>query len=200
MFEKIVYTVGHSNGSFEHLLSLLKGHEITAVADVRSHPYSRPNPQFDRDTLSNALRKAGLHYVFLGSELGARVSDSNYHRNGRVQYELLATTDFFRAGINRILKGVETQRIALLCAEKEPLACHRCILIGRHLRALDLPVRHILHDGSLEDHDASINRLVQQLGISDKQLFHDRDDVIAMAYALQSERIAFVPRRVPRPA
>jgi uncharacterized protein (DUF488 family) len=200
MGENIVYTVGHSNHSFQQLLTLLKRHLITAVADVRSQPRSRHHPQFDQDALANSLRQSGLHYVYLGKELGARVSDPNLYRDGKVQYELVAKTDNFRAGIERIRRGMETQRIALLCAEKEPLACHRTILIGRHLRSLGLVVRHILHTGSLEDHDSSLLRLVQLLGISERHLFQSPDQIIETAYALQSERIAFSPKPASRPA
>jgi len=199
MGENVIYTVGHSNGSFEHLYTLLKQHSITAVADVRSQPRSR-HPQFDQDALAKSLRKSGVHYVFLGNELGARVTDASLYRDGKVQYELVAKTDNFRAGIERILKGMETQTIALLCAEKEPLACHRAILIGRHLRSRGLVVRHILHTGSFEDHDLSLVRLVQQLGISERHLFQSPNEIIAAAYALQAERIAFSPKPTSRPA
>jgi uncharacterized protein (DUF488 family) len=200
MGEKIVYTVGHSNHSFQQLLTLLKQNSITAVADVRSQPRSRHNPQFDQETLGKSLRKSNVHYVFLGNELGARVTDQNLYRDGRVQYELVAKTDNFRSGIERILKGMETQRIALLCAEKEPLACHRAILIGRYLRSMGLIVRHILHTGSYEDHDSAVVRLVQQLGISERHLFQSPDEIVAAAYALQADRIAFSPKPASKPA
>jgi uncharacterized protein (DUF488 family) len=200
MSEKAVYTIGHSNHAFGHFLSLLRQHSITAVADVRSQPRSRYNPQFDRDLMSKSLRNAGVRYVFLGNELGARVTDPKLYRGDKVQYELVAKTDFFRAGIERILKGMETQRIVLLCAEKEPLACHRTILIGRHLRSLGLKVRHILDTGACEDHDASLMRLVQQLRISENHLFQSPAEIIETAYALQGERIAFSPKPMSRPA
>ena len=200
MGETVVYTVGHSNHSFQQFLTLLKPHSITAVADVRSQPHSRYNPQFDQDTLAKSLRKCGVHYVFLGKELGARVSDPTLYRDGKAQYELIAKSDNFRAGIERILRGMETQRIALLCSEKEPLACHRTILIGRHLHSLGLVVRHILHTGSLENHDASLIRLVQLLGIAERHLFESPEDIFAAAYALQADRIAFSPKPVSRPA
>jgi uncharacterized protein (DUF488 family) len=195
-----VYTVGHSTWTFERFLSLLRPHAITVVADVRSQPHSRLNPQFNRDRIAKALQESGLRYVFLGKELGARVSDPSCYRDGKVQYELVAKTPIFARGIDRIRKGIETYRVALLCAEKEPLACHRTILIGRHLRGLNIAVRHILEDGSFEDHDASISRLVKMLRIPEADMFMTRDDVVSRAYAMQAERIAFSRDTISRPA
>ena len=65
-----VYTIGHSNGTVERLVGMLQQHGITAVADVRSRPYSRFNPQFNRESLAAALKASGLEYVFLGRNSG----------------------------------------------------------------------------------------------------------------------------------
>lgn len=189
--ENQVFTVGHSNWPLERLLGLVKLHAITAVADVRSHPHSRVNPQFNRDNLTKSLRLCGLRYVFLGRELGARVSDPSCYRDGKVQYDIVARTANFKTGIDRVLKGTVKYKIALLCAEKEPLACHRAILVGRHLRELNVSVQHILEDGSVEDHDDSIARLISMLKISEAHLFKTREEVISAAYAAQAERIAY---------
>ena len=198
--EDLVYTVGHSNWPLERFLGLVKQHAITAIADVRSQPYSRFNPQFNRENLTMSLREAGLRYVFLGKELGARVSDLSCYRDGKVQYELVAKTDNFRVGIDRVLKGIRSHRVALLCAEKDPLACHRAILIARYLRELNVAVRHILQDGTIEDHDASVARLVELLRIPGGDLFKSKSEVISTAYAVQAERIAFSEDRIPKPA
>ncbi len=131
--EKAIYTIGHSNGTSERLIDLLTQHGITAVADVRSHPYSRFNPQFNREEMADAFRNAGLAYVFLGQELGARSTDPACYRDGRAQYSLMMKTPLFERGIERLLAGMASFRVAILCAEKEPLACHRTILISRYL-------------------------------------------------------------------
>src|SRR3954454_7052667 len=150
----IVYTIGHSNGTVERLLELLRAHAITAVADVRSRPYSRFNPQFNREALASELKKCGLEYVFLGQELGARSDDPTCYRGGRAQYSLMAKTTVFEQGIQRLYAGMERFQVALMCAEKEPLACHRSILISRALEERGIRVKHILEDGSVEDHQA----------------------------------------------
>src|SRR5258708_27596008 len=147
---RIVYTIGHSNGTAERLLALLDQHGITAVADVRSQPYSRFNPQFNREELAGALKAAGIGYVFLGQELGARSADPACYRDGRAQYSLMVQTPVFARGIERLRAGMETHRVAILCAEKEPLTCHRTILIARYLHERNVVVHHILEDGAVE--------------------------------------------------
>jgi uncharacterized protein (DUF488 family) len=103
----MIYTVGHSNHSIERFLSLLQPHGITAVADVRSTPYSRFNPQFRREKLQASLAEAGMQYVFLGEELGARSQDPDcYDAEGRVSYSRLARTEQFRKGIQRLMTGM----------------------------------------------------------------------------------------------
>lgn len=124
-----LYTVGHSNHSFEKFISLLTANGVTAVADVRSRPFSRRHPQFNEERLAAALAQQGIAYVFLGRELGARPEDPSCYENGKVQYERLSATPAFKAGIERALAGAEKFRVALMCAEKEPLDCHRTLLV-----------------------------------------------------------------------
>lgn len=197
---RIVYTVGHSNGTAEHLLALLERHGITAVADVRSLPYSRFSPQFNREALAGALKNSGLEYLFLGQELGARSGDPACYREGRAQYALIAESPLFARGIERLLAGIENFRLAILCAEKEPLTCHRSILIARYLHERSVSVRHILEDGSLEDHEASLLRLLALHGMQENHLFHTRDELVALAYQKQAEQIEYSASQVSKPA
>lgn len=192
----IILTIGHSNGTSEHLLELLDQHGVTAVADVRSRPYSRFNPQFNRETLASELKKSGREYWFLGQELGARSEDRTCYRDGRAQYALIAQTALFKEGIERLRTSMETFRIVILCAEKEPLSCHRSILIARCLHEKGIAVRHILEDGSLEEHDALLARLLALHGIQENHLFHSRDELVAMAYEKQAEQIEYSASQV----
>src|SRR5579871_3326123 len=188
---EILYTIGHSNGSIERLIGLLQQHSITAVADVRSQPYSRFNPQFNREVLAGSLKESRLEYVFLGNELGARSDDPQCYRDGKAQYGLMAETETFKRGIARLLKGSERFRVAILCAEKEPLACHRGILISRHLQATGRQVVHILEDGSLENHEATVGRLLALHDLQENDLFRTRDELITLAYARQADQIQY---------
>ena len=196
----IIYTVGHSNGTAERLLDLLRKHDITAVADVRSQPYSRFNPQFNREDLAGALKKSGLEYAFLGQELGARSSDPTCYRDGRAQYSLIAKTLVFERGIARLLEGMEKFRVAILCAEKEPLVCHRSILVARYLHEKGVGVRHILEDGMLEDHEALQLRLMALHGIEEAHLFHTKDELVALAYEKQAGEIEYSASQASQPA
>jgi uncharacterized protein (DUF488 family) len=186
-----IYTVGHSTNTFDQLVSLLRLHEITAVADVRSQPYSRLNPQFNKEPFKAALKECGLSYVFLGDELGARSPDPNCYINGKVQYELLGQTAAFKIGLERLQTGATKFRVAMMCAEKEPLICHRTILVSRHLHDRGFNVRHILGTGDLEDHESSITRLLTLLRLPDADMFRTRAEIIAQAYTMQAERIAY---------
>jgi uncharacterized protein (DUF488 family) len=191
----MIYTVGHSNHPIERFLGLLQPHGITAVADVRSTPYSRFNPQFRREKLQAALGSVGIQYVFLGQELGARSQDpACYDSEGRVSYAKLARTELFRKGIARLRTGMADHRISLLCAEREPLECHRTILVARELVREGVPVTHILGDGSLESHEHALQRLAASLKLTATDLFSDSAELIEQAYELQAARIAYVKK------
>ena len=190
----IMYTIGHSTHSTEKLIELLTKHHVTAVADVRSQPYSRVNPQFNRETLCAELKTAGIAYVFLGRELGARATDKICYIDGKVQYDILARTALFQEGMTRLAQGLTSYRIALMCAERDPLTCHRAILVCRHLAARGIRTQHILEDGRLESHNEALMRLLAELGIAEGDLFRSRDELIAEAYSKRGQQIAYAER------
>lgn len=193
----VLYTLGHSTHTAEKVIELLRQHGVTAVADVRSQPYSRMNPQFNREAFCSRLKDAGLAYVFLGRELGARSEDRACYENGKVQYDRLARTPLFAAGLERILRGMRTMTIALMCAEKDPLTCHRAILVCRHLAERGVKIAHILEDGRLESHDDAVSRLLRELELPESDLFQSRDEVVDEAYARRGQQIAYVESRLP---
>lgn len=186
-----VYTIGHSTHPTENLIQLLAGHCVTAVVDVRSQPYSRINPQFNRESLRAELKTAGIAYVFLGRELGARAEDRGCYIDGQVQYDRLARTPLFQEGLARIAQGIGSHRVALMCAEKDPLTCHRAILVCRHLAVRGIMAQHILEDGRLESHEQAITRLLAELNIPDPDLFRTRDDLVIEAYSRRGKQIAY---------
>lgn len=167
---KQLFTIGHSNLGIDDFISLLHQYQITAIADVRSHPYSRYLPHFNKSTLQSTLANTGIRYVFLGQELGARPNDLSCYVNGKALYQKIAATELFSQGIHRILKGLETSKIALMCAEKDPITCHRTILVCQHLRKYGLEINHILNDGSLESHQHLEKRLLSLHGLDQSQL------------------------------
>jgi len=191
---KEIYTIGHSTHPIDEFIGLLKMHGINAVADVRSDPYSRYNPQFNRENVQPELKRHGIAYVFLGKELGPRSDDQGCYENGKVSYRRLARTTLFQDGLKRIRQGMGSYRIALMCSEKDPVACHRAILVCRHLRSDGIQILHILEDGSIEENDAVVKRLMELLNLSDKDLFTTSEEMVERAYDIQGEKIAFVPK------
>ena len=187
----ILYTIGHSTHSLERFVALLRQHGITALCDVRSMPYSRMNPQFNRENLRRSLQENEIAYVFLGKELGGRSEDPSCYVRGKVQYDCLARSTLFQKGLDRVRSGMRDFRLALMCAEKDPLECHRTILVARHLDALQIAIEHIMEDGSIESHGKALSRLVRQLHLPEHDLFRSREDVIEEAYRMQGERIAY---------
>jgi uncharacterized protein (DUF488 family) len=181
-----IYTVGHSNHALDHFLSLLKTHDITAVADVRSTPYSRRNPQFNREPLKDAIQAQGMAYVPLEDQLGGRPRDPALWRFERPDYERIALTPNFCEGLSRIEKGSATQRIAIMCAERDPLDCHRCLLVARALKERGQPVMNILGDGTLEPHDATEARLMQWAKLGSADMFDAPETRLADAYRKRS--------------
>ena len=191
-----VLTIGHSTHSIDAFIALLRQHGVTALADVRSAPYSRFNPQFNKEALALSLKAHGIKYVFLGRELGARSNDRSCYENGRVQYARLARTKAFHSGLDRVIRGARDHCIALMCAEKEPLECHRTILVARALVEQGVTVEHILADGRLETHGEAMERLLDVLGLPREDLFRSRQELVAQALALQEERIAYVDEKL----
>jgi uncharacterized protein (DUF488 family) len=192
MTQPTIYTVGHSNVSGEAFVALLRQHEISAVADVRSQPYSRYLPHFSQGPLKAALREAGIAYVFLGRELGARPDDPGCYRDGRAVYARIAATPSFAEGLERLRRGAVRERIALLCAEKDPITCHRTILVCRHLRGA-LAIDHILADGRVESQQALERRLLEHHGLDQLNFLNPKTpaELLEEAYDRQGEQIAY---------
>lgn len=191
--QQTVFTIGHSTHAIEYFVELLKRHAATALCDVRSKPYSRINPQFNRELLKQVLRESGIAYVFLGRELGARSADMTCYEGGRVKFDRLAHTELFQDGLDRVQEGMKNYRVVLMCAEKEPLECHRTILVARYLTSRGIDIHHIHADGQLESHASALSRLLRQLGMPEMDLFRSRDEMLAAAYRKQEERVAYSP-------
>ena len=146
-----IYTIGHSNQDVATFLQLLSDNEIQVVVDVRSAPYSRYVPQFNKKEIEEAITDAGLQYIFMGDVIGGKPSDPQYlNANGKVMYDKLAATPAFQQGLDRLTKGLDDGwSIALMCAEEDPLKCHRHLLIANELELQrHIPVWHIRSDDS----------------------------------------------------
>jgi uncharacterized protein (DUF488 family) len=184
-----VLTVGHSNleiGTFLGLLAALSVHE---VVDVRSQPYSRYVPQFNREQLEQALDGLGIAYTFSGREFGARSPDpAAYDDDGRVRYSALRSTHGFE---RRMLEVVEASRSgrrqALLCTEADPADCHRAVLVAHALHESGAVVEHLHTDGTVESHTGFLDRIS-----GPPDLFSDDEDRFARALAAREHVIAYL--------
>jgi uncharacterized protein (DUF488 family) len=186
-----LYTVGHSNHTIDVFVGLLAPHGIELVVDVRSQPHSRFNPQYNRERLSATLAGVGIEYAFLGAELGARARDPACYVGERADYTLISHTSAFTRGIDRTMNEALQRKVALLCAEKDPLDCHRAILVCPALAARGIAGRHILADGSVEEPSDFERRLLASAKLAVTDLFDDPAERLAEAYRQRGLAIAY---------
>jgi uncharacterized protein (DUF488 family) len=182
-------TIGHSNLPADRFVALLKAGGVTAIADVRSVPLSRWCPWFSRKPLAERLAAEGIAYLWLGDALGGRPREPQLYRDGVADYEAMAATPRFRAGLDRLLGEIGRHRLCLLCAEREPLDCHRCLLVARALAERSLAAGHLRPDGTIEPHAATEERLLELAG-AEGDLFRDRATRLADAYRLRARTVA----------
>ena len=190
-------TIGHSNQPAERFLALLQGAGVTALADVRSVPRSRRFPWFSATPLAELLDRHGIAYLPLAT-LGGRPADRALYRDGVVDYEAMAATPSFRAELDRAVAQAQHSRLCLMCSEREPLDCHRCLLIGRELAGRGLPPGHIMGDGTIEPHAMTEERLLNWAQRKSRQkrstaagadLFSDRPALLADAYRRRARAV-----------
>ena len=192
-----LYTIGHSNLDLSYFLSLLKAEAVDVLADVRSLPRSNRNPHFNREEMEGFLRDAGIHYVFLGEELGGRPADVRVYRDGRVDYKLRRKSHAFQHGIEQLIWWMRRHRVAMMCAEEDPLECHRFLMNCAELCSLGIQPLHIRKDGKVQAQQDVEERLLLAVGFGDVSkgsLFGqttDRVQALEEAYAVQSARFAF---------
>lgn len=146
-----IFTIGHSNHSLERFLDLLERYEIETLIDVRSKPFSRFSPHFNRQTLQTAVEGLGLRYQYLGDCLGGRPSDpALLNGEGHASYDLVAASEPFRAALEMVSLEAGIGRTAIMCAEDDPRRCHRWHLVTPRLVEKGFVVLHIRADGGLE--------------------------------------------------
>lgn len=203
MSELTIFTIGHSTHDYGRFLELVRGAGISAIADVRTSPWSRHFPQFNRDTLKDELKVDGIAYSFLGKELGGRPAEAKYYRGGVADYERMAEAPDFKRGLERVLEGARKYRVAMMCSEHDPLDCHRCLLVGRALSEQGVAVKHILADGTIAEQAEIEERLLQSSGEVGDDLFRSREERLADAYRARARKVAYSDpdeRTAPRTA
>ncbi len=187
----VLFTIGHSNHTIAKFVALLRTNGVTAVADVRSSPRSSYHPQFNREALAGSLKDAGIVYAYLGEELGARRTEPECYSGQRVDFSRVARSPLFERGLKRVAEGLKTWTIAMMCAEKEPLECHRSALICRYgEHRLGRP-GHIRDDGTVESMEELEARLLTLAGLPGSDLYRSREDRLEEAWQWVENRVAW---------
>jgi uncharacterized protein (DUF488 family) len=169
-----LYTIGHGNRKLEDFLFILKDFKIDYLIDVRSMPYSKFNPQYNQNQLKSFLESNGITYVFMGETIGGRPKDTScYDDDGKVDYEVVKTKEFFLLGLERLKTAYKKDiNLVLMCSESKPCECHRSKLIGRVLDIDKIVLKHIDEKGRLKDQKTVINELNK--GLSEINLFDEQ--------------------------
>jgi uncharacterized protein (DUF488 family) len=172
----MIRTIGHSNHPIEKFLDLLKRGGVRLLVDVRSMPYSRRFPQFSREPLQKSLAEAGIDYLWEGEGLGGM-------SKGVKSYGEAAARPEFKIALDRLVEKSADTSLCLMCAEKEPLDCHRTVLVSRRLAERGATIEHLLADGTRRPHAKVEETLLAKIGGSD--LFEDRAQQLARAYEMR---------------
>jgi uncharacterized protein (DUF488 family) len=186
-----LFSIGHSNIPAERFVALLRDAGADAIADVRSTPFSRRFPWFSGKILAATLAHHGMAYLAYGDALGGRPRDAVLYRDGVADYEAMAQQPDFQMGLDRLLADAARARVCLMCAEREPLDCHRCLLVARALAERGLTIGHILHDGTIEPHQATEQRLLALAGEGHDLFAPGQDERLASAYRRRARAAAY---------
>jgi len=186
-----LFSIGHSNIPAARFAVMLQDAAVTAVADVRSMPNSRRFPWFSQKALAVQLGGIGIAYAAMGDTFGGRPRDDRLYRDGVADYEAMAKQPEFRTDLDRLQEIIARSRVCLMCAEREPLDCHRFLLVARRLAERGLAVGHILHDGTVEPHAATEQRLLALDGEAGDLFAAGQDERLAAAYRRRARAVAF---------
>lgn len=196
-----IYTIGHSLYSIDQFSELLNKYDINCVIDVRSTPYSKFSPQFNTNELKRFLNNNQKYYIFMGEEFGARRSETAlYDTNGLLDFEKVIKSNLFQSGVKRVKSGLNKEyKIVLMCTEKDPLDCHRSILVGRAFHYEKFEVLNIHEDGSIENQTELEERLLNlyfpnrnQTNIFDfLEGEKSKEELVLEAYRLRNKDIGY---------
>ena len=187
-----IFTIGHSTHDIDKFIEFLKKQKVNCLIDVRSQPYSRIAPQFNKDRLSSNLKSHGILYAHFAREFGARhTKPSLFDPDNKVDFDKVRDSSGFKQGVKRLKQGLDLgHTIALMCSEANPFDCHRFSMISYQLRK-ELEVSHILKDGNLVDNSVLENELLEKYNKKLDPLFDTEDQQIEKAYRMRGKDIAY---------
>lgn len=193
-----LYSIGYATKPIDTFISQLNDYQVNVVVDIRSVPYSKVFFDYHKENIIQHLKRHNLRYVYLGDEFGPRSKDdSHYNEKGQIQFDRLMKSILFQQGVVRLKAGIEKGfTIALMCAEKDPVICHRSQLVGHYLAREGLSssdtidLHHIRHDGTIETQEQLETRMMEIHDQGD-DLFMSYDDRKHRAYMMQCEQTAY---------
>jgi len=155
-----IYSIGYGTRTLFELVKLLVLRDIDLLIDVRSSPYSKFAPDYNRSHLADAVAAEGIEYQFMGDALGGFASDEDYLTDGKVDYSKLSQRPIYKNGINRLVEIASLGRtFCIMCSEEKPEMCHRSKMIGETLLSLGISVIHIDEEGIEKSQEEIIERL-----------------------------------------
>lgn len=186
------HTIGHSVYPIKEFITLLKQNSINCIVDVRSSPYSKFASQYNRELLSDELKKASILYLFMGNSLGARYEDKTLlFPDGKVDFEKVRETQEFQKGIGRVVDGLNKgYSVSLMCSEKEPFDCHRFVLVSKALQDAGIEILHITPDAVILNTELE-DKLFKKYKLSRNDLFSSEEENLANAYQRRNIDIAY---------
>lgn len=200
MDKPVIYTIGHSTHQLDYFLDLLKEYSVNCLVDVRSIAASSYNPQYNKEPLSDFLRKHHIRYLHFSKEFGARQNDAGVlDEEGKVDFEKVRESRNFKRGIERLWQGIEKRfTIALMCSESDPLDCHRFSMVARALASDGFDVRHILRDKTITSNTDLEAQLLKRYAkkLLNPDMFEPNvtlEDRLKIAYRLRNKEIAYSP-------
>ncbi len=168
MNESTIYSIGHGAKTFNDFFEELSSFQIQYLIDVRSQPYSKWNPEFNKEILEQKMAKTNIRYIYWGAILGGRPNDISCYTDNRIDYSKLRQKDFFIDGISRIIIANEKQiRVAVMCSEANPAICHRSKCIGQDLLSKGISMHHIVGPNKSKSQELVMAELTKGLGIVD---------------------------------
>ena len=195
-----LFTIGHSQYTPEYFIKLLEKHNVNYILDVRSTPYSKYAQQFNKENIYIFLKKHGMMYAYMGKYFGARPVESFlYHEEGYLDFEKVIRGERFHIGAENVILGLaQGNNIAFMCTEKDPMDCHRAIMVARAFDLKGIEVNHILSNGKLQTQRELENRLLdmyfkerQQLSIFNYNNVVSDDKYIIQAYRKRNAEIGY---------
>lgn len=194
-----IFTIGHSQHRKDYFLDMLRTYDINYIIDVRSIPFSKHAPNYNKDILKASLISNKINYAFMGEYFGARPKSVDlYSEKGYLDFNKVKNSKPFLIGVKNVLKGIELgNRIALMCTEKDPIECHRAILVANAFYERGIDVEHILSNKTLQNHNILNKRLIDiyfpernQISFFDNENLSEKECLIE-AYKKQNEKIGY---------